>query len=188
MASRWWKRRRFERAALLIDDESPDGGDGEPQGRLDGAGPHGSPSQLSPRLRHVAQQAGILRLVIDTPLRRARDPLVGELPWVRRAYCDEYDLAVGDARKALWEWLREVERLPPADRRQLLELGLSARPFRRLLFSRLDRTSDTWEEVVWAEAPRLDEAVVFLREVVNELARFETVVLNARAHPYRAAS
>lgn len=146
------------------------------------------PKHLSPGLRRVAHGAYTLGLILDEPIRRAPDPLMAELPWVRRAHCDEYDLAMTDIRRAVWEWLKEVERLSEPERRRLGELGLSPRPFRRLLYASLDRTDDPWEEVVWAKTPNFDRIAAELAQVRSELQRFQCALLGPQVAPYRGVA
>lgn len=146
------------------------------------------PKHLSPGLRRVAHGAHTLGLILDEPIRRAPDPLMAELPWVRRAHCDEYDLAMTDIRRAVWEWLKEVERLSEPERRRLGELGLSPRPFRRLLYASLDRTDDPWEEVVWAKTPNFERIAAELAQVRTELQRFQSALLGPQVAPYRGVA
>lgn len=146
------------------------------------------PQHLSPGLRRVAHGAHTLGLILDQPIRRAPDPLMAELPWVRRAHCDEYDLAVTDIRRAVWEWLKDVERLSEGERRRLGELGLSPRPFRRLLYASLDRTDDPWEEVVWPTAPNFERVAVEVAQVRIELRRFQSALVGPQLNPYRGVA
>lgn len=143
------------------------------------------PKHLSPGLRRVVRGAHTLGLILDQPLRRAPDPLMSELPWVRRAHCDEYDLAVTDIRRAVWEWLKDVERLSEPERRRLGELGLSPRPFRQLLYATLDRTNDPFEEVVWATSPNFAQVSAELAMVRKELRRFQAALMAPAVAPYR---
>ena len=146
------------------------------------------PSHLSPGLRRVARGAHTLGLILDQPIRRAPDPLMAELPWVRRAHCDDYDLAITAVRRALWDWLKDVEGLDEPERRHLGQLGLSPRPFRRLLYASLDRTDDPWEEVVWAKTPNFERVSRELSQVREELRRFEHALLGPAQTPYRGAA
>ncbi len=166
---RHWQGRRRERSVLLPDTL-----------------PEPRPGSLSPRLDRLIHQARYLRLVIETPIRRIQAPLLPELPWVRRAYCDEYDAAVVELRREVWDWLREVDLLPDADTRLLRELGFSLRPFRRIVYRQLDRTEDTWEEVLWRKTPDLDEVAAELRAVAQELDRLLSAFAALGGSPYRA--
>ena len=87
-------------------------------------------------------------------------------------------------RRAIWDWLRLLRRLGQEDRRLLGELGLTAAPVRGLLFG-CDRTSDVWEQVVYAAAPDLDQVWIELRRTILELRRFEQALLSATMDPYR---
>jgi len=64
------------------------------------------------------------------------------------------------------------------------DLGLSAVPFRRLLFG-CDRTSDVWEQVVYMRPPDLDLVWAELRRTILELERFERALLGCSVDPYR---
>jgi hypothetical protein len=176
MAVRWWRRRRHERAVDRA------------LGDVNGVDTATGPAHLSPGLSRVASQAHTLRLVLETPMRRIRAPLLSESPWRRRERCDEYDFVLGEVRRAMWDWLREVEHLAEADRRVLRELGLSLSPFRSFLFRRIDRTNDSWEQVVWAEPPDVERVSKEVLRTIQELHRFERTLVQAAADPYRAAS
>ncbi len=146
------------------------------------------PRHLSPGLTRVARATQALRLVVDTPIRRSRDPLLSDLPWVRRQHCDEYDAAIVDLRRALWDWMLELRALDDDELRLLREMGLSLRPFRRLLYFEIDRTDDTWEEVIWPTRPDLDSVARLLGTVMDELDRFEAALMTVSSDPYRAVS
>lgn len=176
MAFRWWRRRRHERE---VERALGDAGAAD-----DGAQRTG---HLSPGLSRVARQAHTLQLVLETPVRRIRAPLLSESPWRRRERCDEYDFVLGEVRRAMWDWLREVEHLAEPDRRLLRELGLSLGPFRSFLFHRIDRTNDAWEQVVWAEAPDVELVYREVLRTIMELRRFETTLVQAATDPYRVA-
>lgn len=142
------------------------------------------PAHLSPTLAAVAEQAHRLRLELETPVRRIRAPLVSETPWGRRQRCHDFDAALYEARRAVWDWLKMVGRLGVDDRQLLGQLGLSIVPFRRVLFG-CDRTRDVWEQVLWVEAPDLDEVWADLRRAILELRRFERALVSAPLNPYR---
>ena len=138
-------------------------------------------------LAHVVAQARVVRLMLATPLERGEPPLLHETPWGRRARCDQYDLALCDARRALWEWLLLFRRLGERDRHFLLALGVSVAPFYDTLFRPgvFDRSQDPWEETLYPEAP--DHARVYgaLRRTMHDLRCFELALLGAVHDPYR---
>ncbi len=168
---RWWRRHLRERAVQRELDQA--------NGDLLQIPPH-----LSPTLAQIAEQTHRLRLELELPVRRIRTPLVSETPWARRQRCDEFDAALYEVRRAIWDWLRMVGRLGVEDRQLLAQLGLSIVPFRRILFG-CDRTNDVWEQVLWAEAPDLDGLWAELRRTILELKRFERALLSAPVDPYR---
>ncbi len=142
------------------------------------------PDHLTPTLAAVALETRRLRLELETPVRRIRTPLLSETPWGRRQRCDEFDAALYEVRRAIWEWLIQLRRLGAEEQRLLGELGLSARPFRKLLFG-CDRTDDPWDEHLWAPAPDLDTTWAELRRTMLELKRFELALTSAACSPYR---
>ena len=168
---RWWRRHQREQA---IERELAEA-NGEALAL---------PAHINPTLAEIAQLTYRLRLELEIPIRRVRAPLVSETPWGRRQRCDEYDAALYEIRRSIWEWLRALRRLSEQDRMTLGELGFSAAPFRRLLFG-CDRTTDVWEQVVWARAPDLDAVWHELRRTILELKRFERALLHTAASPYR---
>jgi hypothetical protein len=168
---RWWRRHRREAEIRRELDEA------------NGDTLH-IPEHLSPTLAELASETHRLRLELETPVRRIRTPLVSETPWARRQRCDEYDAALYEVRRAIWDWLRLLRRLGAEDRQLLGELGLSVAPFRRVLFG-CDRTSDVWEQVIYARAPDLDFVWAELRRMILELKRFERALLSSSVDPYR---
>lgn len=168
---RWWRRHRREQALLRELDET-------------NASAPTIPEHLRPSLATIAIETRRLRLELETPVRRVRAPLLGETPWGRRQRCDEFDASLGEVRRAIWDWLGLLRRLGEDDQRLLGELGLSARPFRRLLFG-CDRTDDPWDERLWSPAPDLDGIWVELRRTIRELERFELALVGSVGSPYR---
>ena len=149
--------------------------------------PAGSATHLGPALAHVVAQARVVRLMLATPLERGEPPVLSETPWGRRARCDQYDLALGDARRALWEWLLLFRRLGERDRHFLLALGVSVAPFYDTLFRPgvFDRTDDPWDENVYPEAPDHERVFGALRRTMHDLRSFEVALLSAVHDPYR---
>ena len=88
--------------------------------------------------------------------------------------CDEVDMALVNARRAVWEWVSAVERLPDNDQRQLERLGLHTGMARGLLTERnaLQRLSHTPRR----ELERIEQQ---LNPLVASLDRFETGLLRA---------
>ncbi len=174
-AARWYvvKQRRRVRAAELqaLGDDDPTG----------------SAAHLSPALAHVVAQARVVRLTLATPLQRGEPPVLRETPWGRRARCDQYDLALGDARRALWEWLLLFRRLGERDRHMLLGLGVTVAPFYDALLrpGLFDRSDDPWEQTLYPEAPDHERVFGALRRTMHDLRSFEAVLLRAAHDPYR---
>lgn len=142
---------------------------------------------LPPDLGALTIGARMVRLQLETPLHRFLDGSLRETPWGRRERCDDYDLAVGEARRALWEWLREVERLGSPDRAFLGQLGLHVQGLRALLRQPgvFERTDDVWEEVLYPAAPDSELVTRMLCQAMVDLRGFEVALLSHRPDPYR---
>lgn len=149
--------------------------------------PVGNLGHLSPRLAELAAQARVVRLLLATPLHRYHAPVLRETPWGRRARCDQYDLALSDARRALWDWLLLFRGLGERDRLVLGDLGVTLTPFYSALFKPglFDRSADPWEEGLYPEAPDLDHVFAELRRTMHDLRCFELALLSAVHDPYR---
>lgn len=174
-AARWWSRER-ERTAQAEELRVLSEGEGE-----------ASTAHLSRGLAELARQARIVRHALATPLKCWETPLAPETPWGRRARCDAYDRAIGEARRTLWEWLLQFRRLDERDRLVLLGLGLSPAPFYAALFRPgvFDRSDDLWEEVLYPEAPDLATVFAELRRTLIALRTFEATLLARVTDPYR---
>lgn len=149
--------------------------------------PDGSTAHLSSSLAHLARQARVVRLMLATPIDRYRVGLLHDTPWGRRAACDQYDLAISDARRALWEWLLLFRHLREPDRQILLGLGLTLTPFYSALFKPgvFDRSDDLWEDTLLPAAPDLAHVFAELRRTMHDLRTFELALLAAVSDPYR---
>ncbi len=175
LAVRWTvvtrrRRARAEAVAALNDDS-----------------PLGDLSHLSPALARLLRQARVVRWVLATPLQRAEPPVLHETPWARRARCDQYDLALGDARRALWEWLLLLRDLDRCDREVLVGLGVSLAPFHGVLFRPgiFERSDDPWDQRLYPEAPDHEHVFAGLRRIMYDLRNFEFALQTAARDPYR---
>jgi hypothetical protein len=142
---------------------------------------------LTPGLGRVAVGARMVRLVLETPLHRFIETPLRETPWGRRERCDDYDLAVGEARRALWEWLRAVDRLGSPDRAVLGQLGLEVGRLWAVLRQPgvFERSDDVWEDVLYPAAPDPDHVTRMLCQAMVVLRGFEVALLSHRSDPYR---
>lgn len=149
--------------------------------------PVGNLGHLSPRLAELAAQARVVRLLLATPLRRSHPPVLHETPWGRRSRCDQYDRALSEARRALWDWLLLFRKLGERDRLVLGDLGVTLTPFYSALFKPgvFDRSADPWEDTLYPEAPDLDLVFAELRRTMHDLRCFEVALLSAVHDPYR---
>jgi hypothetical protein len=168
---RWWRRHQRE-AAIALELEQTNGA------------PLLIPPHIHPTLAALAGETRRLRLELETPIRRIRTPLLSETPWGRRQRCDDYDAALYEVRRAIWDWLRMMRRLGADERKMLGDLGLTAAPFRRMLFG-CDRTNDVWEQVLYKRPPDLDSVWTEIRRTLVELERFERALLSGPVDPYR---
>ncbi|MEX1368297.1 MAG: hypothetical protein AB1Z98_34520 [Nannocystaceae bacterium] len=142
---------------------------------------------LTRPLGQLAIQARVVRLVLETPLQRFLDSPLRETPWGRRERCDDYDLAVVEARRALWEWLLAVDQLGRADLAVLQQLGLGVRRLRTLLRQPgvFERTDDVFEETLVPVAPDPELVTAVLCDAMVDLRCFEVALLCHRPDPYR---
>lgn len=142
---------------------------------------------LTPALGQLAIQARVVRLVLETPVVRVLRGPFRETPWGRRERCDDYDLAVVEARRALWEWLGTVERLSGSDRALLRQLGLNVQRLRALMRQPgvFERTLDVFEETLYPTAPDPERVTALLCQAMVDLRGFEVALLSHRPDPYR---
>lgn len=142
---------------------------------------------LTPDLGRLTIQARVVRLILETPLHRVFESLMQETPWGRRERCDDYDLAVVEARRALWEWLRAVEQLGGADRALLAQLGLGVQRLRAVMRRPgvFERTDDVFEETLYPAAPDPELVTAALCQAMADLRGFEVALLSHRPDPYR---
>lgn len=144
-------------------------------------------AHLTGGLARLAAQTRIVRLALETPLRRFSSRVAADTPWRRRERCDEFDRALVDARMAIWEWLLSVRALDEWDRSVLTRLGLSPQTLQRVLFTPgvFERTGDVWEQVLYPVEPDLEYVSDILGRAMMDLRRFEVSLLVWRPDPYR---
>lgn len=132
---------------------------------------------LPPRLQGLVRGSRATRRVLETPLSRVLTGAPGR-------YAD-FDLAVTDARRVLWEWMCGLRHLGAADVAILRELRIDPRPLRGLLyapgvFERGDRVFATT-----LPAPDVEHVVESLCTAIEHLRHFEVALLSYRPDPYR---
>lgn len=146
---------------------------------------------LTPALARLFEETRLLRTVLEEPLQAVRAWQAADgRPWLARVdvgdgsdldRLEEVDVALVNARRAVWDWLSAVEELPEADRETLAGLGLSSGTVRATLEERdaFRRTS----AVALKESARIERMVTHLRA---GLERFEGGLSRAtRAGLYR---
>jgi hypothetical protein len=171
------RRRRAIDAALQLGPASPND-----------VGMIGLGQRVSPALARLVDGARMTRWAIETPLRRLRSLSSLALPrWASRGGADAYDLAISEARRALWEWLVSLRRLPPAERAALAGLGLDARPLWALVFAPgvFERTDLPFDEALFPAAPDADRVLAALTTAMIDLQRFEHAAASLSPTPYR---
>jgi hypothetical protein len=137
-------------------------------------------------LGRLIDGARMTRWALAGPLQQLRaTPVLGW--WTSRAEADAYDSAIADARRALWEWLLTLRRLPPVERAALIGLGLDARPLWGLVFAPgvFERTDVVFDEAVLPAAPDGERVLVALGAAMADLQRFELAAASLEATPYR---
>lgn len=144
-------------------------------------------THLPPALGKLTVAARTVRLMLQTPVTRYLEAPLRASPWGRRQVCDEYDLALCDARRALWEWIGQARRLGLPDRARLRGMGIDLAPIAEVFAAAgvLDRTDDVWDAGVWPRAPNLRRTADELSRAIESLGRFETAMLTASSDPYR---
>ncbi|MCB9567605.1 MAG: hypothetical protein H6710_10415 [Myxococcales bacterium] len=147
-------------------------------------------AHLSPGLARLAQDTQVLRNVLEEPLQAARawsraddSPLLNKVDLGDGSdldRCDDFDIALVNARQAIWEWVSSVAALSDHDRATLEELGLSDRPARELLAER-----DAFRRLSRAPKRELARVEAQLRPLLSALDFFEAGLLRQRATFYR---
>ncbi len=134
---------------------------------------------LSPGLARTLEDTRMLRIALAEPIQAARAWHAADgSPWLARVdvgdgsdldRCDEVDVALVNARRAVWDWVSAVEALPEDDQRTLEGLGLTTGLARDLLAGRnaFQRTSRTPKR----ELDRIEQQ---LHPLVASLERFES--------------
>jgi hypothetical protein len=144
---------------------------------------------LSPALARIAWATRLVRLELETPLLRlaGAQPRLHELPWRRRERLRDYDVALVDARRALWDWLGLLAALGTGDKLRLGALGLDPRPLRSLVFAPgvLERTDHPFDDALFPVAPDTDGVIAALGQALQDLRRFELVLSSPHEDPYR---
>jgi hypothetical protein len=144
---------------------------------------------LPPALARVAAATRIVRLQLETPLQRLADSeaRLSDMPWRRRERLRDYDVALVEARRALWEWLGQLAALGTADKILLGALGLDPRPLRSLVFAPgvLERTAHPFDDAWFPVAPDADCVIAALGQALHHLRRFELALASLAEDPYR---
>lgn len=134
---------------------------------------------LSPRLARLVEDTRLLRIALAAPVQAARawrvadnSPILAQIDVGDGSDLDrmhEVDVALVDARRAVWDWISAVDALPEADREFLAGLGLTTGIARDVLSERnaFERTS----RVARRELDRIEQ---LLQPLLASLERFET--------------
>ena len=142
------------------------------------------PQHLSPALARMLAETRRLRIALAEPLQAAQAWHAADASKILAHVdigdgsdldrCDEVDLALVNARRAVWDWVSAVECLPDDDQRQLERLGLHTGMARGLLTERsaLQRLS----RMPQRELARIEQQ---LGPLLASLDRFETGLMQA---------
>lgn len=142
---------------------------------------------LPPGLRSVAVGARVSRLSLETPLRRALETWDQFRPWQLRARLGDFDVAMADARGALWDWLRSIEALGTVEFELLRQLQLDPRPVRSLIYRAgvFDRAENPFDLPLVPVCPDVARVTEELLGAMEHLRRFEVELLGYRPRAYR---
>lgn len=139
---------------------------------------------LSPSLARLFEETRMLQVVLEEPLQAVRAWVASDRsPWLARVdmsdgsdrdRLDEVDVALVNARRAVWDWLAAVAELPEADQETLARLGLSAGIVRRAIEERdaFRRTS----AIARSECTRVEHMIGRVRAALD---RFESGLAQA---------
>lgn len=132
---------------------------------------------LPVRLAALARDARAVRRVLETPLKRVLTSSPGRY--------GDFDIAVTEARRVLWEWMCGLKELGAAEYAILRELRLDPRPLRGLLYAPgvFERGEDVFAAAI--PAPDVDLVVESLCAAIEHLRRFEVALATYRPDPYR---
>lgn len=142
------------------------------------------PQHLSPSLARMLAETRMLRIALAEPLQAAQawhaadaskllaHVDIGDGSDLDR--CDEVDMALVNARRAVWEWVSAVERLPDNDQRVLERLGLHTGMARGLLTER-----NALQRLGHMPRKELERIEQQLHPLVASLDRFEAGLMQA---------
>ena len=143
-----------------------------------------APEHLSPTLARMVEETRMLRIALSEPLQAVRawhaadgSPILAQVDLGDGSdldRCDELDMALVNARRAVWDWCSAVERLPDADQRLLESLGLSTGIARGLLAER-----NAFQRISRAPRRELGRIEAQLHPLVASLDRFEAGLMQA---------
>ena len=115
--------------------------------------------------------------MLETPLTRVLNSSPGRY--------GDFDIAVTEARRTLWEWMCGLKELGAPEYAILRELRLDPRPLRGLLYAPgvFERGEDVFAAAI--PAPDVDLVVDSLCTAIEHLRRFEVALATYRPDPYR---
>lgn len=147
-------------------------------------------SHLTPTLARLAEETRVLRSVLEEPLQAARawcsadnSPILSKVDFGDGSdldRCDDFDVALVNARQAVWEWISVIAALPEGDRVRLAELGLSDGEARRLL-----ARSDAFRRTSRKPKQELARVEAQVRPLMAALDYFEAGLVRSRNAIYR---
>lgn len=142
---------------------------------------------LSPSLAQLAVGARLARLALETPLVRYEEPWIQPTPWGARDRLRDYDLALCEARRAVWEWLVAISRLGPRDIEVLRQLQLDPRPLRAMVYAPgiFERDVPVFQDALFPPKPDVERSRQALFSAIDHLRQFEMAMATHRPSAYR---
>lgn len=147
-------------------------------------------AHLSPGLARLGQDTRVLRNLLEEPLQAVEawchaddSPILAKVDLGDGSdldRCDDFDLALVNARQAVWDWVSTIAALSDQDRSTLAELGLSDLKARELLGER-----DAFRRVSRTPKRELARIEAQMRPLIAALDYFESGLLRARMAIYR---
>jgi len=134
---------------------------------------------LSGPLRRLAEDARMLRVSLEGPIRDVRAMRTGEFSQTAGADIESFDTMLMNVTREVAEWLEEAARLPEVDRARLEDLGDAPVRVREML----DREGGSFERrhLKRTGQPPLDERLAALGAELNRLE----LALQANRSVYR---
>ncbi|MCH9686967.1 MAG: hypothetical protein K0V04_36365 [Deltaproteobacteria bacterium] len=133
---------------------------------------------LAPPLARLVADTRLLRISLEAPVLRVKELRAGDLDTASTEDLDAFDNMLMNLSRQIADWLHAVDRLPPAEKASMQDLGLGPEALRTALENEgwsFDRRN------LRGPGKPMDER---LQHVIMELHRVETMLQTTR-RPYR---